>query len=267
MPGGTARSLGTPAMVADGICHCDRLARCQAGRVSPLTWVSDSSLTARGELPPGIDLDTQTPCYLLVGVHFPIRAAWSEPLSIPLSQSGNQEGKAGVLEKEGTSGDPGRTAETMPGSTKKSCISCHAMIGVARKKCNLCGREQPYKAIKMNKLKKIEEKPPTKFNAVKALDSAFIDLHKLKAVGFYPLLLVAKQGKKKFKAQLLHLEEQPSRETMKAFATIKGVFETFLNWAETAIYAVASLPFMWQKVEVIVDKCGEYCVNKEEENK
>ena len=53
------------------------------------------------------------------------------------------------------------------------------MIGVARKKCNLCGREQPYKAIKMNKLKKIEEKPPTKFNAVKALDSAFIDVSML----------------------------------------------------------------------------------------
>ena len=65
-----------------------------------------------------------------------------------------------------------------------------------------------------------------------------LQLHKLKAVGFYPLLLVAKQGKKKFKAQLLHLEEQPSRETMKAFATIKGVFETFLNCKHTLIYSV-----------------------------
>ena len=56
-----------------------------------------------------------------------------------------------------------------------------------------------------------------------------LQLHKLKAVGFYPLLLVAKKSKGVFKAQLLHLDQQLNADKMDAFNTMKEVFENLLN--------------------------------------
>ena len=56
-----------------------------------------------------------------------------------------------------------------------------------------------------------------------------LQLHKLKAVGFYPLLLVAKKSKAGFKAQLLHLDQQLNADKTDAFNTMKEVFEKLLN--------------------------------------
>ncbi|XP_062396611.1 zinc finger protein 493-like [Sardina pilchardus] len=118
----------------------------------------------------------------------------------------------------------------MPGSSFKICVGCQARMAVAQKKCPSCAVQQPHKQQKKNKIKKIIEKPPSAQNAGKVLDGVIVGLHKLKAVGFYPLLLVGKKSKTGFKAQLLHLDEQLNADKMEAFNAMKEVFEKLLNY-------------------------------------
>ncbi|XP_066517294.1 uncharacterized protein [Hoplias malabaricus] len=128
----------------------------------------------------------------------------------------------------------------MPGSTKKKCKRCQATIGVASKTCKVCGEAQPYKALQKKKLEKAKEKMRNsphrlKANAVKCKDAAHLHLHKLRAVGYCPVLLLGKKKGSKMDVEVLTSLDNTSMQKCMALKDVpdelENVFKGYLDGA------------------------------------
>ncbi|XP_029959691.1 uncharacterized protein LOC115397479 isoform X2 [Salarias fasciatus] len=106
--------------------------------------------------------------------------------------------------------DPERTVVKEAGNdtatrNMKKCRACHEKIHVACKKCPKCKAAQPHKerllkARKRFEAKEIEWKDKVKMNcnATQVLDSCFIMLDRIAALGHFPVLVLAKKRKTKY---------------------------------------------------------------------
>ncbi|KAG9278144.1 hypothetical protein AMEX_G3867 [Astyanax mexicanus] len=124
----------------------------------------------------------------------------------------------------------------MPGSTKKTCLSCKLQINVGCKSCKLCGASQPQK-IKLESAKnKISKEWAQKIlngrNTSKLINSANLLLHKFHVLGYYPLLLLGKRKAGKtsnFGAEVLCTHQFSSQMEKTTISTIRLLYEGLLK--------------------------------------
>ncbi|KAG9261344.1 hypothetical protein AMEX_G26359 [Astyanax mexicanus] len=124
----------------------------------------------------------------------------------------------------------------MPGSTKKTCLSCKLQINVGCKSCKLCGASQPQK-IKLESAKnKISKEWAQKIlngrNTSKLINSANLLLHKFHVLGYYPLLLLGKRKAGKtsnFGAEVLCTRQFSSQMEKTTISTIRLLYEGLLK--------------------------------------
>ncbi|XP_029958134.1 uncharacterized protein LOC115396400 [Salarias fasciatus] len=106
---------------------------------------------------------------------------------------------------EGTGNTEGLADHDTATRNMKKCRACHEKIHVACKKCPKCKAAQPHKerllkARKRFEAKEIEWKDKVKMNcnATQVLDSCFIMLDRIAALGHFPVLVLAKKRKTKY---------------------------------------------------------------------
>ncbi|XP_051769384.1 uncharacterized protein LOC127523010 isoform X3 [Ctenopharyngodon idella] len=121
----------------------------------------------------------------------------------------------------------------MPGSTLKMCRSCNVHISVACKTCKHCGQKQDMKkAVKLSK-QKINDKWVKNMkggnNFCKLLNSANVLIHKMHALGRYPLLLLGKRNVfGTFSTDVITANSFLSPEEV-SIDTIKNIFTSLLK--------------------------------------
>ncbi|XP_072294031.1 uncharacterized protein [Eucyclogobius newberryi] len=86
-----------------------------------------------------------------------------------------------------------------PGSSKKFCITCKTKIWVACKRCPHCGNAQPQKKSPMDskkafsKAKEDQQTRKRRNSSTKEHDRALQQLDRFSRLGYYPVLLLAKE--------------------------------------------------------------------------
>nr|XP_055045131.1 uncharacterized protein LOC129431316 isoform X2 [Misgurnus anguillicaudatus] len=122
----------------------------------------------------------------------------------------------------------------MPGSTFKKCKSCNVHISVACKTCKHCGQKQEMKkAIQVAK-QKINEKWVKNMkvanNFCKLVNSANVLMHKMQALGRYPVLLLGKRNMSgSFTTDVITDSSFSSPEEKLSIETIKNIFSSLLK--------------------------------------
>ncbi|XP_072574321.1 uncharacterized protein [Paramormyrops kingsleyae] len=121
------------------------------------------------------------------------------------------------------------------GSNKKKCPNCYQVMPCAKKVCMTCGAAQPQKQRLAKRLQRLDSRKEQWLAKIKKnnnssamVDEALIVLEKLSALGYKPLLLIQKRGKR---PQVLTPRCQLTEDATTKLAKISGFFEMIcLGW-------------------------------------
>ncbi|XP_072556809.1 uncharacterized protein [Paramormyrops kingsleyae] len=121
------------------------------------------------------------------------------------------------------------------GSNKKKCPNCYQVMPCAKKVCMTCGAAQPQKQRLAKTLQRLDSRKEQWLAKIKKnnnssamVDEALIVLEKLSALGYKPLLLIQKRGKR---PQVLTPRCHLTEDATTKLAKISGFFEMIcLGW-------------------------------------